>query len=298
MSEQQKRNNEPLILADFDEESEYQPNLNEEMFRIILNCFKEKIEINTIAKVTGIPLEIIKRLHSFIRQKNKLPRRSIFSKRELIIGLKTVKIVMKSITAREYYNYYQNSIALFRDAYFELILHVKLKHNAPGFGLAQGYAAMKTLFGESTTMYDDYKCSFGYTFLLEVSKNDRSSRYLLNFIDFKGGWDFRFEKVLAADERGKFNTETLHKPFEDEFSTEDTRCFMEWFIFYLIGFMKSYQAFYREEFSRSNRAALAVYGYKGGKFFNNFYEKEHYFHKIIGELKEENIPYNQVTPNK
>lgn len=298
MPEKQKNYKEPILLADFDEETEYQPTLNEEILRIILNCFKEAIDINMIAEITGIPIEIIKLLKSFIQPKSKQSRRPILSKRPLIIRLKTVKIEMKTITAREYYNLFQNSIAMFRDASFELDMIFKLKYTAPDFGLAQCYAALKTLFGESTTMYDDYKCSFGFTFLLDISKNDRKTKYLLNFVDFKGGWVFFFDKVLAVDEKDKYNTETLHKPFEDEFSTNDTRCFMEWFIFYLIGFMKSYKPYYREEFFRSIKAALAVYGYKDGKFFNNFYEKEHYYYKIIEKLKKENIPYNRVTPNK
>ena len=220
------------------------------------------------------------------------------TKEKLTIDMKTAKVLLIPITAREYYNYCQKELPISRDWGFHLTLGYTLSREAPDFGLAECYAALKTLFGESTTMFDDYKCSFGYTFLLEVCKKDRKSQYILNFTDLKGGITFFIDKVLDDSELDKYDRNTYHGPFEDEFSKEEIRYFMGWFTFYLVGFMESYQQNYDEEFFRSIKEGLIVFGYKDGKFFNWSCEDTDEFYQIIEDLEKENIPYNQVKPNE
>ena len=135
-------------------------------------------------------------------------------------------------------------------------------------------------------------------FFIRGLKNQGKSKYILNFTDKKGGIVFFFDKVMADNELDKYNTNTYHDPFEDEFSKEDMRYLMGWFTFYLAGFIESYQADYREEFFRSIHDGLIVYGYKQDNFFCKSYQDEDSFYKIIGNLKQENIPYNQVMPNE
>ncbi len=218
-------------------------------------------------------------------------------KKSLTINLETVKVILRPITARQYYNYSKRELPISRDWDFAIELDYLMINKTLELDLPRCYAALKTLFGESTTMFDDYKCSFGYPFLLDVYKNNRKNKYILNFTDLKGSFIFFIEKVLPRNELKKYDLITFHEPFDDEFSKEEIRGFKTWFIYYLVGFMKSYQEHYHEEFFRSIQEPHIVFGYKSGNFFVEYFKGETRFWKLIDELKAKNIPYNKVTPN-
>lgn len=219
------------------------------------------------------------------------------AKERLTIDMKTAKGILTTLTQKQYNDLWEKSIPIFEnyDCYFRLSR--SLEENAPDFDHAQLYAGLKTLYGESSPGYDDFKCSFEYHFLLKVIKKDKKSKYIFRFYDLKGGTNFYFRKVIEdRKELEKYDRDVLHKPFEEEFS-EDEMCFvMEFFVFFLVGFMKSYKPHYKEEFFRSNSYHNAVYGYVDGIFFADYYEDEENFHGAIEELKKRNIPYNRVTP--
>jgi hypothetical protein len=177
-----------------------------------------------------------------------------------------------------------------------LYLYHTLDNEASDFNHPRIYAALKTLFGESTTMYDDYKCSFGYTFLLDINKKGKTSKYTLNFTDLKGGLTFYFQKVLADDELGKYDRGILHKPFDDEFSKDEMRWFKSYFTFFLVGFWDSYGPKYDEEYFRT-LSDRYVYGYVDGEFFLESYEEHDDFLHAVEALKKKNIPCNEVKPN-
>jgi hypothetical protein len=218
-------------------------------------------------------------------------------KKEITIELETATVLLKPITARKYYNYYKRSLPISQDYGFEMTLIGSLRHDAPDFTMAHCYAALKTLFGESTTMFDTYKCSFGYTFLLEVLKDDNKSEYLLNFTDLKGSLTYIIKKVLPPGDLKKYDLNVYHEPFKNEFSRQEMRFFMNWFTFFLVGFMKTYRKNYCEEFFRYNESALEIYGYKDGKFLSEYYEECDHFRDRLIELEEQNITFNKVKPN-
>jgi hypothetical protein len=217
------------------------------------------------------------------------------SKEILKIDLPASQCVLIPIDGKKYFNLWKKSIPIFQDYEFYLLLALILRNKAPDFQHSHLYAALKTHFGETPTLYDDYKCSFGYPFLLEITKDRKEIKYLLDFTDMKGGFEFFFKKILDGHELKKYNDrDVLQKPFEDEFSRDDMRCFMGWFLFYFVGFMKSYQKYYKEEFARSVEAALMIYGYRDGNFFDEEYEDWDQYHQAEEKLKKTNIPFNKV----
>jgi hypothetical protein len=133
---------------------------------------------------------------------------------------------------------------------------------------------LRTLFGESTTAYDDYKCSFGYQFLLMITREDRVSLYLLNFTDIKGNTNFIFKKILTtSEELEKYKDRNiLREPMEDDFSKDEMEYFMTWFMFYLVGFMESLEPRYNEAFARSQDYCWMIYGFRDNAFFLDQYE--------------------------
>ena len=190
-------------------------------------------------------------------------------KKELTINLKQKKYKLSPITAIEYYNLREQSIPIFEHYGHYLTLSNLLAYKAPNFDHPRLYAALKSLFGESNNFYDDYKCSFGYQFLLTINNGKKKSKYILNFCDLKGGFSFYFRKLLiTSKELKKYkDRDILYEPLND-FSKDDMANFMNYFMFYLVGFMQSYEKYYDKEFIRSLNYCFMIYGYKNNtKFF-------------------------------
>jgi len=204
------------------------------------------------------------------------------------------------MTAREYYNLVQEALPIIEDYGYYLRLDRQLRREAPNFDHPRLYAALKTLFGESTTAYDEYKCSFGYQFLLHLTRKGKVSEYAFNFTDIKGGIHFMFRKILTTPEeieRYK-DKNVLRKPFEDDFAKAEMAYFMTWFTFYLVGFMHSFEEYYNEEFIRTQDYCFMIYGYKNGGFFLEQYEDRSEFYIAKRRLLEsEDIPFNRTKAN-
>lgn len=236
-----------------------------------------------------------------ITSKSNKARDNILIKEKIIIDMKSAVCIAKPITAKEYYDLYQVSLPLFEnyDCYF--YLDYLLEHKFPDFDRSLLYGALRTLFGESTTMYDDFKCSFGYPFLLKINKKHKKSKYIVNFSDVKGGLDFNFRKILITPEELKKYKDRLklYQPFEDEFSKEEMAYFMVWFLGYLIGFMELFKKHYKREFARSIDYVFTIYGFKNGRFFVDEYkyEDKNEFYEAKDKLIKAGFPFNEVKPN-
>jgi hypothetical protein len=202
-------------------------------------------------------------------------------KKELAINLAEKEYKLSTITAVEYCDLSEQSIPIFEDYTHYLFLSSLLESEAPDFNHPRFYTALKGMFGESSEYYDDYKCSFGYQFLIVVVDGDKESKYMLNLCDLKGGFSFYFRKLLLTpEELEKYkNRDILYKPFDD-FSKDEMAHFMSYFMFYLVGFMKSYEEYYDEEFIKSLDYNYMIYGYKNGKFFENTYDEDTFYEKV------------------
>ena len=115
---------------------------------------------------------------------------------------------------------------------------------------------------KSISIFENYS----YYFLLD---EQMKYKYVLNFTDIKGGISFLFKKFLATpEELEKYkDRSTLYEPLENEFSKDQMSDFMTWFVFYLEGFMESFEKYYNEGFARRQDYRLMIYGYKDNMFF-------------------------------
>jgi hypothetical protein len=220
--------------------------------------------------------------------------------RQVTVNIRDLACVVTPITAGTYYDLSQRSLPIFEDYWYYFILHHQLKHHAPDFDHPRLYAALKVLFGESTTAYDDYKCSFGYQFLLKITRRDRVSVYALNFTDIKGNISFIFRKVLTtSEELEKYkDRNVLREPIEDDFSKDEMEFFMTWFMFYLVGFMESFEPNYNEAFARSQDYGWMIYGFRDNAFFLDQYDDYDEFRAAKKRIQESGeIPFNRVNIN-
>jgi len=214
--------------------------------------------------------------------------------------IKNTAIVVTSITAKEYYEAFKKSISIVENYSYYLSLYQQIKYKALHVNYPWIYAALKTLFGESATTYDDYKCSFSYPFILDIDGENKKSKYALNMTDVKGGISFPFRKILTTPEELEKYKERyiLYEPLEDEFSKEQMEHFMTWFVFYLEGFIESFQKYYDKEFARSQDYCFMIYGYKDKRFFLDEYEnQDNYYIAKKKILESGNIPFNRVKAN-
>jgi hypothetical protein len=148
--------------------------------------------------------------------------------RQMLVDIQNAFCLVSAITARVYGGTAKTSIPIM-DLYDHYgFLQEQMKTRAAGFSHPQLYAVLSTLFGESTTLYDDYKCSFAYPFRLEIYRQDKIVEYLFRLTDYKGAAIFNFRKVLSnlgeyTHHRG---INILRDPIEGDFSRDEMSYFM------------------------------------------------------------------------
>ena len=80
------------------------------------------------------------------------------------------------IDDRLYYRAHEQGASIQDDHGFYLQLWGETERSGSGLGLAETYAALTMLLGESSESYDDWKCSFSFPCLLEVQRGIRRLR--------------------------------------------------------------------------------------------------------------------------
>ena len=204
------------------------------------------------------------------------------SKKELILKLKTKSCLLVPITEQEYTQYRKHSIPINENSTGYLSFMDSIEKVFPHIDYPHYYMALKSLFRESGSFYDSYKCSFGYMFLLKIIDDKSDAIYTLNFTDVKGGFSFYFRKVLSTPKEfidyADIPKDLLHQPF-DEFSKDDISEFMTSFITHLVQFINAHEQSYNEEFVRYLEYCFLIYGYRDGKFFVKHYESYDEFYK-------------------
>ncbi len=202
-------------------------------------------------------------------------------------------------TAREYYDLWQNSRAVRED--FDSLFWVdrSIARYAPEFGAPQLYTTLRRCFGESTTMYDDWKCSFGYPFELQVAKGERNSTHLMLFSDYKGGLSFRYRRVCTADEPATTTVDSMssYLPENDEFSCDDMRIVTGFIVGFLLGCWKATTHTVTEDYARTNDAALLIYGVRDQAPFERSHDDYNEYIADVQELIRSGISLNVTRSN-
>ena len=135
--------------------------------------------------------------------------------------------------------------------------------------LSELYAALKMLFGESSSTYDEYKSSFSFPFYLDVVRDRSTFAYFLDIHNCRDSFYFSFRRIL--DQRDPVwpsdDRHVVRDPIEHEFTRDE----MDWLISYLYSFLGCYlserKQFWTEDFIKTVPAQLIVFGYRDGEFF-------------------------------
>jgi hypothetical protein len=178
---------------------------------------------------------------------------------------------LRIISPQEYSDYKIESIPIEEEVMESIYTMNLIQSILPNIQYPHYYMALKDLFGESDDLYDDYKCSFGFLFLLQIEE----AHYTLNLTDTKGCFSFYFRKLLItpneAEQYREIPKDIIHKPFND-FQKEDIRAFIKVFFGYLLSYIFAHEENYSEEFIRYQNYDFCIYGYRDGTFFVDQYD--------------------------
>lgn len=120
--------------------------------------------------------------------------------------------------------------------------------------LGELFAALFMQFGESEG-YDEYKCSFSYSFKVSLEKEGETNEFLLNIYDYKGGMpSYKFYG---------------NEPKNEVLMQQDLKYIALELLEYLITTFRTEHADFNENFYRVNPAGLLIYGFENGQFFQH-----------------------------
>ncbi len=127
-------------------------------------------------------------------------------------------------------------------------------------------------FGGSSRLFDNYKGSFRYLFLLDIEnkKTKNKYEYIMSIEDINGSIYFQFYKIEEGHPKDKYMI--LHKPFPDFTKKEMEKVWLTFFSLVkntVKYFEKNEMLFF--PFCHRVESQYTIYGYTNNKFFNNIY---------------------------
>ena len=218
--------------------------------------------------------------------------------RTMTVPIENGTVTLTPITAREYSEHWQTAQAIEPDYLWTMKFLGFAARDYPELRSPQLYASLKRMFGETTTMYDDYKCSFGYPFLIHLAKDGGDATYLLLFTDTKRGLWFQYSKIHSSDEIAAKQVDRMRyfTPVPEEFSRDDMQTVSKFFFSSVAESWKT-PGSSTEDFVRSIDAMNFVYGFRDGRPFEADYEDPDEYEEAVRKLRNLGIPYNATRPN-
>jgi hypothetical protein len=152
------------------------------------------------------------------------------------------------------------------------------------------FISLEHLFGQSSdSLFDSYKGSFAFPFLLEVLREEQHFYYLFKIADSKGSIFFTLYRVIDNHQYWNMSSYTSQKPIDSELSAEDIEYLichiwytMKQTIGQLLQVPQNIQPFYRVI-----DAVQGIYGFLDGIFFEDCIEDTNQYQSEIKRLGEE-----------
>lgn len=145
--------------------------------------------------------------------------------------------------------------------------------------------ALELSNGPSSRRYDDFKQSFRFPFLVEVTLPDRKIHLIWNLWDFRRSIEFHFLRVIERVEDVSKRSSVF--VLLDEIAQSD----LQYIVNFLIGWIKGYcntaceYCQPTEPFYRVIRSNLVIYGFNDSSFFCHRYKDFELFEERVSEFK-------------
>jgi len=216
-------------------------------------------------------------INKYRKKDDNFPINNIFI--DIETEVMTYKIIR--LNDEQFYLLRKNSLSLFEN--YGHIMSLSRDDSIIYSSFPKMYVTLKHIFGESGSYYDDYKGSFSFPFLIYFKKGEEEFGYAMNIYNVRSVIEFNMAKLIHADDKTATRG-ILNHPF-DEFPESEITYVINFLVGYLTGYFRMLVKGYNEFFFHSVQSNLIVYGYKDGKFFQNHYNSEKKFDKVIQELR-------------
>lgn len=130
----------------------------------------------------------------------------------------TIRCQIKRIDDNSFYELDSHTLAItVSQEYWWNYLRVSQNPRLKSAPLAFFLATFEYAYKPSGHFYDHYKGAFSFPFAVNVLHHDMGIPYLLHVTCWRGEVEFRFRKIISADET-RYDKRLEHRPFDDEFS--------------------------------------------------------------------------------
>lgn len=206
-------------------------------------------------------------------------------KKVINLEINEIHYRLLQVNDSEYRRLGKHSIVIEEDYGFYMAFERFLaQYNTEKLNHAQLYVALKQLCGESGELFDHWKSSYAFLFLLGVIKKQQTFTYLLNIHNLNEEFYFSLRKIIDPQDN-RYDNKGIYKPFKNEWSREEINEFIGRFYYYLVGFFESIKGTYNEFFFKKVDCCGLLFGYKDGQFFENSYDSEEEFEKVRYQLE-------------
>jgi len=172
------------------------------------------------------------------------------------------------LSDREYFDLGKHRLPILVD--YTHLISLSMDRDLIYSSFSRMYAALKNLFGPSGNMYDDWKGSFSFVFLIRFQKDGQEFGYLLNIFNMRSGIEFCFYKLISADDR-RFERSVMQRPFED-FPQDEMNYMVNYICGYCTGYFNVTEKHNEEYFLLVTESNLILSGCHGQVYFDNDYE--------------------------
>lgn len=205
----------------------------------------------------------------------------------IVVKLNNAQYRLERLDDDRYDELSRKSLCIADDYRFSIGFFQYEQLRGEALSLGQVYIALKELTGESSKLFDDWKCAFSFPFALEIERDSNTYHYLLRIVDYRGSLEFNISRQVKPHE--SYDKNVIHQSFAEEFSGDEINEFNAYIYNYIKVFFKVYikvvQPHDMEEFFKNIDSNLIVYGYKDGFFFEDHYNDYDEYHEALSKLR-------------
>lgn len=198
------------------------------------------------------------------------------------------------LTEDEFSQLRNSSLPIKDDGMFLLQLMLNERDKPDRLMLPKALLTLESIFGKTSTWFDEWKSSFSFPLLLVLKKPAGQFFYLLRIEDYRGCLEFRFYRILE-DGASEYDVSIYREPFLSEFSRVEINQFICYLYGYLAGAAEIFCNLPVQPFLRHVDASQVIYGYQDGAFFEEWIDSSEEYQTAIQSFEES---YSSVKREK
>lgn len=214
---------------------------------------------------------------------------STMKNKVLNIEIKDRVYKLKRLSDKQYIKLRKNSISIIED--YDHLMSLEIDNKLIYSSYPKMYVALKKFFGDSGRLFDSWKGSFSFPFLISFQNEMEDFEYILRIYNFRTSIEFKIGKVIHTKDKN-LDKLILYKPFR-EFSKNDINRVISFLVKYLTEYFKTIESEYDTPFFCTVDSNLILFGYKNKIFFEDQFITENKYAAAIEKLKLKGVPLEE-----